>query len=240
MTIEIGDQHEFKERWISTPSISVMLRPDSRGNGLILVRNFDEWGIPAGGLKKGEYLVDGIRREIQEETNITEGNIYFTNLYGNRILNVQPVYTLTDPQQDKTSIGLVFMATYHGPRLPNDGWEIESDKKVRQAKPFKLKEIVKLLNNHLEGNETVYRQVFNFPLLVTWLLLNNKAKYVRQWLESNESRIEYFGIKSDSIFRDRKNYIYSSPVMCGEQNIEAQQRKDLVFPGWGKRKMSLI
>jgi len=245
MNVELGSQvvSEKREK-VFKASVSVLLKYHT--NGLILVRIGDsKWGPPAGGLEMGEYLIDAVRREVEEETGIDKANLYFGRRPGGdeSVKFLTPRYVLNIPKEGKTDIGLAFEAEYHGPRLPREGWKVTGDEEITLAKPFYLTDVLRLLGTYLKGREVLYRPDFNFPLFMAYVLnqeghgnyfrgrnsgrFEKFPRYINSWLFKNKEKIEHLRLvtQKDTIFdRDVSWWDYDNPVLTGIELQEAQKR----------------
>lgn len=215
-----------EERWPATASVSVYLRPDARGTGLLLVRTNSKWGLPAGGLEKGELFDEGIRREVRQETGIDRTRIFFDPTFG-----VTPRYVICLPREDRTQIGLIFQADYRGPLLDRDGWEVHSDK-ADFAKPFRMRDLLPLIKAHLEAGQDesspIYKPHFNFHLLLLWLVEKSKQsvfeerpKYVQEFLARIKEGVDHLEVQRTLGLEE---WFYRPPCLVGRQDPEALKR----------------
>jgi 8-oxo-dGTP pyrophosphatase MutT (NUDIX family) len=235
---------EESERWLSTASISVLLSYGAQHKGLIFVQNAEKWGLPAGGLKRHEYLLDGLRREIQEETQIGPDKVYFHNKLtrwdytpsGPSFFQLAPILTITIPKEDKTKVGQIFNADYVGPRLPKVGWVVEGDEKVGLCKPFSLDDILELLDAHYSKGETIYKPEFNAIAIVHHVLnstskedyIGKRSSYPQRvnkilekiWLKTDFLRL----IHTEAPFKE-DHWLLNHPSLGGTQNPDAHRRK---------------
>jgi 8-oxo-dGTP pyrophosphatase MutT (NUDIX family) len=231
-----------KERWPITTSIAIFLRPDPRSSGLILVRNTDQWGLPAGGLEKNELLLEGIVRELREETGILPGRIFFEKSqveFPEEATRepLVPSFVVCLPGEDRTQLGLIFEAVYHGPKLSWNGWPVDGDEveKIKQAKPFRIKDLLKLLDEHLNnlengGQGTIYKPEFNYHLLLNYIInvarIRGKPKqsdYIMKWTKKNKERIPGIVREMDFLFGG-EFWVYLTPWF-ERQSDEVIKRK---------------
>ncbi len=200
------------ERWPTTVSIGIFLRYDARSYGLLLVRNQNQWGLPAGGLQKGEYFMAGIRRELAEETGIVPGKTWFNPLI--------PTTVICLPQEDRTQLGLVFQATYHGPHLSRTGWPVR-ETKVGYAKPFSLPDLVKLAQAQLtadnKSSAPIYKPHFNLPLIIFWLAAHQEPRYIRKFFQKHP--------RLEGLHQNETRWSYQPPYLTGTQDFEAEMRQ---------------
>jgi bis(5'-nucleosidyl)-tetraphosphatase len=91
---------------------AVVFRDSPGGRSYILLQNAGRWDFPKGGIEKGESELQTVRREVSEETGITELEIipgfrkvieYFYRRDGKNI-HKQVVYMLARTTQDKVKI----------------------------------------------------------------------------------------------------------------------------------------
>lgn len=238
-----------EERWNFTESTAVLLAHGKHRRGLILVQNDGLWGPPAGGIRQGEYMIDGLRREILEETQIGPGNVYFHGPPNNwafrpsdgYLAQLSPTITITIPQGIRTQKGEVYQAEYVGPKLPKDGWKIKGDKKVGYCKPFSPSEILKLLSDHYSSRPTIYKPQFSAVALIHHILTSTSQggnfgkvsgypKNVNQTLEriwvktgflaQIEDGSMLFGGENENLY-----WTFYHPSIGGAQNREAVARK---------------
>ena len=195
---------EHKENHLFSLSVGVLLSiPQSRGSLVLVQQNSGEWGLPAGGVEPRESYQVALVREVEEETGIKRDKIFFR---GGIIFTEQgKVYSEQSPKvmcvitDDKTSIGLVYEAYYHGPKLAKNGWDISGDNKIVKAKPFSIRELVQLAEGHMDnvssGNEELlYRPDFNFHAILGWIVKNScmygeRTRYLNEWLDRNQHRL---------------------------------------------------
>lgn len=240
MTVEGANSSQNKgewrsERWPVTASIAIFLRPIGNTNGLVLVRSEGRWGLPSGGLGANEIFLNAARREILEETGINPDRYYFGTLGIEKLRDLQPRYAVCLPGSDRTQVGIIFETTYVGPRLNWDGWEVKGDVKTKYAKPFKMKDIMRLVERELvEGGGVLYKPHFNFPLLVLWIFEETRTregwgwehtKAFEQWASRLNDQIPNLVLSEDGA---RWSYW---PSYIGEQDPRALKRKYGRF--WG-------
>lgn len=141
-----------KERWPTTTSVALAIKNSDRS--LLLVRKKDsgQWGLPSGGLLRGEQLKEAVYRELKEETGLDPNDV--TNFGHPRILVI--------PGETKTSIGLVYAVRMKRP-LPREGIVPDSDE-TGLVRPFTEGELAELLRRP----EEIYKPDFNIPAIDYW------------------------------------------------------------------------
>lgn len=180
------------ERWPTTISVAALLRV-SEMRRLVLVedKKTKRWGLPAGGIVSNEYLVQGLCREIGEETGLAPEKLFFNrNPHIATILN-----------ENRTQFGLVFRGVYSAKKsgLPRE-WGVDGDEKVSRTKVFDTKEILHLLDDP-EGN--LYKSQFNFAQLMRWIVAISGERsgtpvgYLNDWLERMSGKIEGLSFHQD-------------------------------------------
>lgn len=203
-----------QERWLVTASVAALL--SVRGHKrLILVRDRESqaWGLPAGGLQKGELLVAGLRREIGQETNLPQERLYF---------ELRP-HVVSLPKEDRTQLGLIFNAVYVKERTKPLQWEIKGDRKVDQARIFTPRELFQLLEH---PDELIYKSWFNFPQLMRWMVaisntnVGAPVKYLDRWLRKMNKTIEELTLVVDTAFRDYREWRYQPPYVDDEPLLD--------------------
>lgn len=164
MTREHGDngQTDRREFTASLSVVAIISNDDSTQMLLVKDRKSGKWQPPAGGLRwkdsenRLETFLEGITREVQEETSIelTEEPHFIS------IVNV--------PGTNKNHIGAVYSAVVRIDQghelLPVDGEEIEA------VKFFTEKELVELLREQ----DMINRPEFNKGIIAWWL--RNEAR----------------------------------------------------------------
>jgi len=240
-----GDSEWRAERWPITVSMAVLLTVARNSHSLILVRIGEEWGLPAGGLERGQLFFEGIIKEARQETDISEGNIVFKNQFplSNEVV---PVTIPCRFSEERTQIGLVYEGTYYGPRLNPEGWEV-SDPKVDFAKIFPLKKLLRLVESDLKegkgGSGVIYKPHFNFYLLMDWIDKNSRlpfsglrgrTKYVDDWAKRMREEMgeEILGLIFFEDFDGEEHWFYRGHPWLETQTIEASRRKAGRL--WGK------
>lgn len=202
------------ERLITKTSVSVLLGI-SRSRRIVLVRQSQtgQWGLPAGGIKSGELLIPALRREVREETNIPEENVYF---------DPRP-HVVCLPEADKTHIGLVFHGDVISMSPPAiSGWEVLGDAKVNFAKPFSPREIFRLIENP----ERIYRPEFNFHQLMRWLTMVSEVRegkyyqYIDEWFERMVGVVAGLSITENTIFADYRRWKYTPPYVVEQNSLD--------------------
>lgn len=143
---------ERRERWPTTTSVALMIKNSDRSLILVQKKESGLWGLPAGGLLKGEQLEEAAYRELKEETGLDPKDI--SGLFPPKI------YVIAGER--KTSIGIVYIVVVKDP-LPREGVVPDSDE-IELVKPFSNVELVKLL----ETPEKVYKPDFNIPIINKW------------------------------------------------------------------------
>jgi 8-oxo-dGTP pyrophosphatase MutT (NUDIX family) len=173
-------------------SVSFLLT-HGRSNRLFLTRhgvkqgNSETWGLIAGRVDKGENLYEAVLREAKEEANIERENIIFVR--GRNNLEPHPVVILGE---EYNWGGYVFDATYSGPKLPMDGWDISGDRSVDRVELFDWRRVLGLLNKP----EKIYRPEFNFAQMMRWIMMDygggneNRKVYTNRWLLDRQGKIE--------------------------------------------------
>lgn len=148
------ERKEGKERWPTTTSVALQLY-DRTFRTLYLVRKRDsqQYGLIAGGIEQGEQPNCAMFRELENETGLTEKDVGF--------LGTPKVFTV--PQEEKTSIGLVFRTRVNA-EIPKEGLAVESDE-VDLLKPFSKRELWQLLKEE----DKIYKPSFNIPAIEDWL-----------------------------------------------------------------------
>ncbi len=147
-----------KERWLTTTSVALAIRNSDRSrsrSSLLLVckKNSGQWGLPAGGLLKGEQLEEAAYRELREETGLGPDDV--TNFIRPKIIVI--------PGEIKTSIGLIYITSMNKP-LPSEGIVPNSDE-IKLVRPFTINELFGLLRRP----EEIYKPGFNIPAIKFWL-----------------------------------------------------------------------
>lgn len=162
-----------------------LLLTHGRSNRLLLTRHLrdgvEKWGPVAGGVEQNEGPWEAVVRETNEEAGIPSSSIIFVRGRD----SVEPHVALL-PGNDKNKIGLIYSATYSGPKIPLDGWEVKGDEKVDQAAFFPWQNVCKLLER---GTEGIYAPEFNIPQLIRWLINSpvgvKNAYDIHKWLAKN-------------------------------------------------------
>jgi ADP-ribose pyrophosphatase YjhB (NUDIX family) len=127
-------------------SVAALIESDKR---LLCVKQSDEkggkWGIPAGHLKPGEMILDGVKREIREETG------YEITLFG-----LVGVYNR--PKEDSVRVALVFTACIVG------GEENPRPDEIAEIKWLSRDEVRSLLTSG-----QLYRPEYSARVLMDWM-----------------------------------------------------------------------
>lgn len=181
----------IKERWPTTISVAALLRvSETRGIVLVKDKKTNGWGLPAGGINGKEYLLQGLCREISEESGLEPERLYF-----NRTPHIA---TILNP--DKTQLGFVFRGTWSAPKKHLQKWKIRGDKDVSEARIFSLKDIFSLL----EAPEAqLNKPQFNFAQLMRWVVIISHESsgapvgYLNDWLEQMSRTIEGLSFHQD-------------------------------------------
>lgn len=192
MSVENGNFDKFTsiehtDRFMASVSVSILLT-HGRSGRLILVRHGQTWGLPAGAVESTETPWNALLREIKEETNLNKENIIFVNGVDK---------TLPEPillrGLNKNRVGFIYGATYSGPKIPFDGWDIIGDKTINMAACFTWQNVLKLL----DSPEEIYRPEFNFPQLIHWSIEKaSKSKWLSRsqlldlWLTENQDKVK--------------------------------------------------
>lgn len=176
------------ERFPATVYVALLLT-HGRSNRLLLTRHHvegqEQWGPIAGAVEENEGPWAAVVRESKEEANISPYDIIF-------VVNRDPlephVALLPGSEKEKIQAGLIYSATYSGPKLPLDGWEITGDRSVDKARFFTWQEVCSLLGE----DKHIYIPEFNVPQLIRWLLYSpvgvKRACDIDQWLVKNQDR----------------------------------------------------
>lgn len=203
-----------QERWLVTASVAALL--SVRGHKrLILVRDRESqtWGLPAGGLQRGERLVAGLRREIGQETNLPQERLYF---------KPRP-HIVCLPREDRTQLGLVFDTVYVKERQRLFQWDAKDDRKVDQTRIFTPRELFQLLEH---PDEFIYKQWFNFPQLMRWMVrisntnVGAPIEYLDRWLRKMEETVEGLTLVVDTVLRDYRTWKYCPPYVDVEPTLD--------------------
>lgn len=91
-----------------------------------------EWALPGGFVRPGERLEDAARRELREETNVTD-------------LFLEQLYTFGDPQRDPR--GWVVTVAYYALVAPAQ-YELRADTDARRAQWFAVDALPALAFDH--------------------------------------------------------------------------------------------
>lgn len=173
-------------------SVSFLLT-HGRSNRLFLTRhgvkenNPETWGLIAGGVEKGENPLEAALREAKEEADINQENIIFVR--GRNNLEPHPVVILGE---EKNWGGYVFDATYSGPSVPMEGWNIYGDESVDRVELFDWRRVLHLLDKP----EKIYRPEFNFSQMMRWIMMDygggnkNRLEFTNWWLQERRGKIE--------------------------------------------------
>lgn len=216
------------ERLITKTSVSVLLGI-SRSRRIVLVRQSQggQWGLPAGGIKPRELLIPALRREVREETNIPEENLYF---------DPRP-HVVCLPEADKTHVGLVFHGDVINMSPPAiSGWKVLGDAKVNFAKPFSPREIFRLIENP----KKIYRSEFNFHQLMRWLTMASEVhegeqiRYIDEWFERMVGVVAGLSITENTILADFRRWKYTPPYVVEQNPLDKWGIP--VSINWGNRK----
>lgn len=203
-----------QERWKKTVSMATLLRV-SHTKRLILVQDREThgWGLPAGGLEKKERLVQGLRREVGQETNLEQERLHF---------NTRP-HVVCLPGEDKTQLGLVFDGVYVNKRGHPQEWKVAGDKKVSRAKIFTVREIFPLLEN---SDRMVYKPWFNFPQLMRWVVELSDGRngapigFLDDLLLNISRKVEGLTLEVAKDLRDYRKWRYVPPYEEYESTID--------------------
>lgn len=176
------------ERFPATVYVALLLT-HGRSNRLFLTRHYAEgqwqWGPIAGAIEEKEGPWGAVVREAKEEANISPYNIIFVT---NRDPLEPHVALLPGSDKGKIRAGLIYSATYSGPKLSIDGWNIVGDRSVDMARFFTWQEVCSLL----EESKHIYVPEFNIPQLIRWLLYSpvgvKRACDIDQWLTENQDK----------------------------------------------------
>lgn len=163
-----------KERFPASISVSLLLT-HGRSGRLFMVRHGQEWGLIAGAVEIGENPWHAILRESQEEAHINSENIIFV-----KGRDTFDPHVILIRGEDKNRIGLVYGATYSGPKFPFEGNDIKDDKSINRVACFSWKQILNILE---DPDKNIYRPEFNFPQLIRWTLEHaSRSKYLSRAL----------------------------------------------------------
>lgn len=218
------------ERFPASVSVSLLLT-HGRSGSLFLThhKENDSWGLIAGGVEKNENPWDSFVREAWEEAHISGKNIIFVRGRD----SFEPHVALIKGK-DKTRIGLVYSATYSGPKIPLDGWDIEGDDSVDRVELFSWQRVLSLL----DGNPVLYRSEFNHPQLVRWLLKDHvgslsskRVAIIDAWLSDRTETIPGLSRRENqegsvsTKLSDRWDYIPPYNDWMNIPNIRGNQRQ---------------
>jgi len=180
-------------------SISVaLLLTHGRSNRLFVteqnINNERTIGLIAGGVD----LLDpnpfaAAVREATEEAKLDPETIIFVK--GRNSLEPHVVFV---NGLDKIRLGLVYDATYSGPKVSLEGWEIQGDKKVDHVKLFTWRQVITLLENP----DQIYRAEFNIPQFLRWIFFDyggnqSRTETINNWLARNEKNFPGLQQKPD-------------------------------------------
>lgn len=130
---------------------------------LVRQRTSQQWGPVAGKIGWGETPGDAMRRELEEETNLTQREVVIHR-------GIWPRLTpIIRPQG--ASFGLIFEGHLRED-LPPEGYAPES-KEVDLVKQFSIPELVDLVL----APESIYRSDFNLSLIRGWIWDYLSMKY---------------------------------------------------------------
>ena len=177
----------------------------------------------------GENPWQAVLRETTEEANIKEENIIFVRGRD----SMEPHVALLRAN-DKDRVGLVYSATYSGPKLPFEGKDVTGDESINKVACFSWKEILK----KLETPDSLYRPEFNFPQLIRWTIEQavrsrklSRVIIVDNWLLKKQSYIGGLELLEEGIIKHpielsskwRYTPPYNSWMMA--KNIHGDPRK---------------
>ena len=212
MGVEDARVSKDRERMPSTVSGALLLTQGKTGR-LLLVRHgiekpeSESWGLIAGGIQQGENAWEAVMREAWEEAQIAQENIIIV-----RGRDCREPHVALLRGNDKTRVGIVFSATYSGPAVNLDGWDITGDEDVDRARFFTWRAVLNLM----EMDDKIYRPEFNFPQLLRWTLDNTWRSFHRRfvtsrWLQDREHLIPGLSKGSDLDSFGLPNWIYIPP-----------------------------
>lgn len=132
-------------------------------------------------------------------------------------------------------MGVNFSGYYYGPRLPNEGWEVEDDENVVYAKPHRGEEILRLLDDE----EKIYKPELTLPILLSEIVskanggvYSGPNAYRTKWLKRVIEESKYPGLTVEPTHEDLIYRFRYSPLYADKQDLEAAQRRDGYR--WGK------
>ncbi len=151
------EHFEERDRYPITASVSmVLLLSSPEGCQIVLGQkaNDGRWTLVGGGMGPRETPFEALRREWQEETGSSLGEqIDLARL---------PPDVVTSFRSDHTSLGLVYLGTFIGDRLPQP----PSGSELVRLKAFTPSELRQLLT---QAQTSLYRPDMNFDNLATLL-----------------------------------------------------------------------
>lgn len=148
------ERREQRKRWPTTTSVALQLyTPNCDKLCLVRRKNTGQWGLVAGGLKRGEYPNESAFRELEEEAGLSREEI--APLGSPKVLAI--------PGEEKTSVGLVF-CTPVLVKIPDRGIPVISEE-TDLLKPFSRGDLQDLL----EREDEIYKPDFNIPAIRDWL-----------------------------------------------------------------------
>lgn len=193
----------IKERWPTTISVAALLRvSEMKRLVLVMDKETKTWGLPAGGLSSYEYLIQGLLREIGEETGLAQEKLYF-----NRTPHIATIIN-----EDRTQLGFVFKGAYSAQKSgqPKE-WAVHGDEKVFKAKIFGIKEILPLLE---APEDRLYKFQFNFAQLMRWVVAISLESsgapvgYLNDWLERMSKKTEGLFFHRDTVLQEYSRWKY--------------------------------
>ena len=115
------------------PAVTMICRDEEGRVLLARHQDYDQWGLPGGGMDPGEKPADAAVREMWEETGLLVEPVRIQGVYGG------PAFQFTYPNGDQVaSVDTVFVCRISGGQLAADGEEI---RELRYFAPSELAEL---------------------------------------------------------------------------------------------------